>query len=88
MRSNLRRRFWVELGLSAIFAASTILTVLNPRWVEVFLGIDPDEGSGAFEMGLTMTLLMVSLAVAAIARLEFRGASFPRPRRDPSAPNR
>ena len=75
MRASLRGRFWIELGLAALFAISAILTLLVPDWIEVFFHIEPDQGSGAVERGVTIALLVLTVVFALAARLEFRNAS-------------
>ena len=73
MRSTVRWRLLLELGLSVGFAITAILTVIIPDWIEVFFGIEPDEGSGAAEVGVTVILLVLTFLCALAARLEIRG---------------
>jgi len=86
MRSTVHRRFWLELALSGLFAVAAVLTAIIPEWVEVFFGIEPDAGGGAFEVAMTVGLLVVAVVFALVARIEFRGGSLAR-RRSGSPPN-
>ncbi len=86
MRSIVRRRFWIELRLAAIFLVGAILTASIPDWIEVFFGIEPDEGGGGFEVGVTVALVLAAIALAVAARLEFRAASSVRLRLTDASP--
>jgi uncharacterized membrane protein len=81
MRATVRGRFWIELGLAALFAVSAILTLLIPDWVEVFFGIEPDEGSGTLEIAITVGLLVLAVLFTLAARIEIRTATASRDRR-------
>lgn len=72
--SGLRRRFYVESGMSAASLILLILTLVNNEWIEAVFGVDPDEGSGSLEWLITAVLIVVTLAGAIFARLEWRRA--------------
>ncbi len=80
MRSTVRWRLLLELGLSVGFAFTALLTVIIPDWIEVFFGIEPDEGSGAAEVSVTVILLVLTFLCALAARLEVRSLSLARAR--------
>jgi hypothetical protein len=88
MRATLRGRFWIELGLAALFAVSAILTLIIPDWIEVFFGIEPDEGSGALEIAITVGLLVLVVLFTLAARIEFRAAATSRARPTSDAADR
>lgn len=69
---TIRRRYWFELGLAVLAGALAVLTLVNREWIEVFFGIDPDEGSGALEWGIVFALGGVALISAVVARAERR----------------
>jgi hypothetical protein len=72
--SGLRRRFYIESGMSAASVILLILTLVNNEWIEAVFGVDPDEGSGSLEWLITAVLIVVTLAGAIFARLEWRRA--------------
>jgi DMSO/TMAO reductase YedYZ heme-binding membrane subunit len=51
-----------------------IVTLFWRDWIEAIFGIDPDKGNGAAEWLSVLILLIVSLALAAVARIEWRRA--------------
>lgn len=71
MRGRLRARFLVELALSFIAFAAVGAAVLVPDWIELILGVDPDQGSGAFEWALGLVALG-AIALALAARADWR----------------
>jgi hypothetical protein len=80
VRSTVRWRIWLELGLSVGFAITALLTVIVPDWIEVFFGIEPDEGNGTAEVGVTVILLVLTVLFALAARVEIRSRSLARAR--------
>lgn len=56
-----RPRAWAATILSLLSLALMILTAAMPDWIEHFLGVDPDGGSGWAEK-----LVPVGLAVLAV----------------------
>jgi hypothetical protein len=75
MRRALRRRFWVE-SVAAVFSMVVfVLTLLRRDWIEVVFGVDPDRGSGALEWLIVVTSVVVTLALMAAARHEWRRAA-------------
>jgi hypothetical protein len=67
-----RRRFWVEL--CAVVAALLFLAALaiDPAWIESATGLDPDAGSGAVELLLTVLAASVAAGSSLLARAEVR----------------
>ena len=69
---RLRSRFWLENALAAAALILAIATVVQPEWVEVVFGIDPDASSGAFEWALTSIAAASALVAGWLARREWR----------------
>lgn len=70
---TLRRRFWVEALVGIATLAVAILTTVWHDWAEALLGIDPDEGNGTFEVGVTVVLVAATVGLM-FAGLEWRQA--------------
>jgi hypothetical protein len=75
MNQQLPIRFWIELILGVLSAASVALALARPQWVESVLGIDPDGGDGSSEWKITLTLIVATLALFATAGHEWRKRS-------------
>ena len=63
-----RRRFRIEVALSAVCGFLFLLTLVWRDWIERVSGWDPDEHSGSLEWGILIVLLAVTIAVAVHAR--------------------
>ena len=66
------RRVRIEIVLSVLLAAATILTAVWPDWIEAVLGFDPDGGNGSVEWLIVAVLAVITLVVAALARRDLR----------------
>jgi hypothetical protein len=75
MRTTLRTRFWIELGLAATTALFFALTLLWKDWIEIVFRVDPDGGSGSLEWAIAAVSLAAASAFSALARLEWRRAA-------------
>ena len=62
----------IEVVLSALLGAATILTAVWPDWIEGLFGFDPDGGNGTAEWWIVSVLAVAALAVAALARRDLR----------------
>nr|HXS66585.1 hypothetical protein [Streptosporangiaceae bacterium] len=62
----------IEIVLSALLGAATILTAVWPDWIEGLFGFDPDGGNGTAEWWIVAALAVTTLAVAALARRDRR----------------
>ncbi|MDP9464722.1 MAG: ABC transporter permease [Actinomycetota bacterium] len=67
-----RRRFWVEVVLSAVALLLCVLTLINGEWIEVLTGLEPDGGSGETEWFVAAAFGCCALALAVTSRLEWR----------------
>jgi hypothetical protein len=74
MNGQRRARFWIELALAALSACLFVATVVMPDWIEVVFGIDPDRGSGALEVLISVVSLTATISFGVLARLEHRRA--------------
>jgi hypothetical protein len=72
MTRNAGPRFWIEATLAALTAFLFFLTVAWKEWIEAAFRVDPDGGDGSLEWAIVGGLLVVSLALAALARAERR----------------
>jgi hypothetical protein len=70
---NLPTRFWVEAGLAAVTGVLFVVTLFWHDWMEAF-GFDPDHGDGSAEWVAVVVLAVLSLALSAFARIEWRRA--------------
>lgn len=72
MQRNLRPLFWVEAGLAVIAGMLAIITPFFPDWIEAVSGWDPDQHDGSVEYLIVVALFVVTVALIAAARLEWR----------------
>jgi hypothetical protein len=71
---SFRRRFWVEISLAAFTGLLAIITPIFPDWIEFVSGWDPDQHDGSVEWLIVAGLFVVTVAMAALAGLEWRRA--------------
>jgi hypothetical protein len=71
MKSQLRKRFRVEVILAGLGIVLFALTLVYPEWIEALTGLEPDAGSGALEFAIAGVLLLVALASALLARRDY-----------------
>ena len=69
-----RKRFRVACVVAVLSSSLTVLTLIWPDWIELLFGAEPDGGDGSLEWTLVVFLLTVTVAVAALARFEWRRA--------------
>jgi hypothetical protein len=74
MLSGLRYRFWLEFIFGSASGIVAIITLFWHDWIEVVFGTDPDSASGSAEWLVVFSLLLISVALAAGARHEWRRA--------------
>ena len=68
---RVRRRLWLEMGAAAMGLMLLALTLMTREWIELFFGVDPDQGSGAVEWAIVFGLLATSAGLLALARSEW-----------------
>lgn len=72
--NGVRGRFWIEVVSGAIGVVLLALTLVNPQWIELVFNVDPDQGSGALELGISAVFLAVAVLSGLLARSELRRA--------------
>jgi len=74
MPSGLRYRFWLESIFGSITGVAAMATVFWHDWIEAVFGVGPDKASGSAEWLVVLIMLLLAVALAAGARLEWRRA--------------
>jgi len=72
--TGVRGRFWVEAVTGVIGIVLLALTLVSPQWIEIVFGVDPDEGSGALELAISVAFLAIAVTSALLARSELKRA--------------
>lgn len=67
-------RWRVEAVLAAVSGVLCVVTFFWHDWIEAF-GFDPDHGDGSVEWLIVAALAVVSVALAILARTEWRRAA-------------
>jgi len=80
VKSTVRARFWVEVGLASLCGLLAALTLLWRDWIEAFTGFDPDHHNGSVEWMIVTGFFFHCVIVSFAARAEWR-----RPRSVPVA---
>jgi len=62
----------IEIVLSVLLGAVTILTAVWPTWIEGVSGFDPDGGNGTAEWWIVAVLAAITVATAVLARRDLR----------------
>jgi hypothetical protein len=70
MRSNVRRRFWFEVGPATCCGSLAVVTVFWRDWIEALTGFDPDHHNGVFEWAIVAGLLLLCFTIGAAAAAE------------------
>jgi hypothetical protein len=72
MNTELPRRFWLASGFATAAGILGVITLFWPDWIETVSGWDPDQHDGSVEWMIAAALLIISAAMFAIARIEWR----------------
>ena len=75
MIKAVRFRFWLETIMATMTSILFVITIVSRNWIEIVFGVDPDRGSGAFEWLIVGVLFIVTVALFALARNEWRRGS-------------
>jgi hypothetical protein len=70
-----RLRVRLESAIAVVAGALGILTIFWHDWIEALTGWDPDHHNGSFEWIIIVALLAVAVAVAAMARRDWRSST-------------
>ena len=65
-------RVRIEIAVSALLGAATILTAVWPDWIEGLFGFDPDGGNGTAEWLIVAVLAVITVAAIALTRHDLR----------------
>jgi hypothetical protein len=71
-KKPVRRRFWLELTTGALGGFLFLLTLITREWIELIFRVDPDQGSGAAEWAIALTLLAIAALSFALAHREWK----------------
>jgi hypothetical protein len=66
-----RKRFYVEIGLTALATSLGLLTLGWPDWIEALTGLDADAHNGYAEWLIVTGLFLGAAASALLARREY-----------------
>ena len=67
-------RVRIEIAVSALLGAATILTAVWPTWLESLFGLDPDGGDGSAEWWIVAVFAVATVAAIALTRHDLRVA--------------
>ena len=67
----MRKRFWFEIVVGGLGIVLLVVTLISREWIEIVFGVDPDHGSGAVEIAISVALLCVASVSFFLARREF-----------------
>lgn len=67
-----KTRFWIEAVLASLSALFFLLTILWEDWIEIIVGVDPDNGDGSAEWMIATGAAVLAIAFAVLARIEWR----------------
>ena len=67
----MRKRFWFEIVVGGLGIVLLAVTLISREWIEIVFGVDPDHGSGAAEVAVSVGLLGVAAVSFYLARREY-----------------
>jgi hypothetical protein len=62
----------IEVVLAIVFAVLAVMTVMDPQWIEQLLTVEPDNGSGLAEWGITLAFGAASILATVLAGRDWR----------------
>lgn len=65
-------RFWLEVAFAACAAGLAVVTLIDPEWVELLSGTNPDGGTGSLEWLIAGSCALASILSGALARQDWR----------------
>jgi hypothetical protein len=72
---TLGNRFWITLISATTATALLVLTIVQPQWIELLFGVDPDHANGTLEWALVTALAVATVALWAWSGLQWRRAA-------------
>ena len=64
--------FWVPCIICVVAIAATVLSLVQPQWIERVSGASPDEGSGESEWWITAVTVAIAIGSLAVTRWRWR----------------
>ncbi|MGV8858525.1 hypothetical protein [Rhodoglobus sp.] len=64
----------IEVVAALVLGALTVATLVQPTWIEMLIGLEPDGGNGESEWLVVAVLAIATVAVAALANRDWRSA--------------
>ena len=61
----------LQVGFAVLFAATALLTLVQPDWLEAVFGVDPDRHNGSLEWIVVATLAVAAVTCAGLARRQW-----------------
>jgi tetrahydromethanopterin S-methyltransferase subunit E len=77
IRSRASSRFWAETIGGSVTGLLLLLTLVWREWIEILFRVDPDNGSGALEVGIVIACAGATLVLGMLARREWRRSPLP-----------
>ena len=77
MNKKVRLRLWLEIGLASITGFLSLITLVWRDWIERLFGVEPDGGNGTLEWAIVGGLLVATIVLFVLARLEWRKSQAP-----------
>ncbi len=74
MTKALSWRFWLETVIACMTTLLFVITLVQRDWIEVVLGVDPDNHNGALEWLIVGALFVVTILLFTLASYEWRRA--------------
>lgn len=65
-------RLAIQLVLALLSALLFLVTLVWHDWIEIVFGVEPDQGSGAFEWSIVAVTAIAAMAFGLRARAEWR----------------
>jgi hypothetical protein len=67
VKVKIRKRFWLQAGLSSVSGLLFAVTLLWHEWIELVFHVDPDNGNGSLEWLLVGILLGATISFGGLA---------------------
>jgi UDP-N-acetylmuramyl pentapeptide phosphotransferase/UDP-N-acetylglucosamine-1-phosphate transferase len=64
-------RALIELGLAAVFAVLTAVTLVWPTWIEGLTGLEPDRGSGETEWWIVVLFGLATIGLGLLGGRDY-----------------
>jgi hypothetical protein len=61
----------IELGMAAVFAVLTAVTLVWPTWIESLIGLAPDRGSGEAEWWVVVAFGLATIGLGLLGGRDY-----------------